>query len=63
MIFPSKWYTIKSGQNISGWNMNKGKNVNRVPLPKIKLKAGIHGIIAEVASTNSTRVYGLMYRK
>jgi len=62
MTSPSNWYSIKGYRNISRWNMNWVKNVEHI-LPKIKLQAGIHPIIAEVASTKNNRQYGLMSRK
>ena len=62
MTPPSNWYSIKGYRNISRWNMKRVKNVEHI-LPKIELQAGIHRIIAEVASTENTRQYGLMSRK
>jgi len=32
-------------------------------LPRVELRAGMHRIVAEVASTHETRAYGLMYRE
>ena len=35
----------------------------QAPLPTVKLTAGIHVITAEAATTNQTRMVGLMYRE
>lgn len=63
MISPNNWYSIKGYRNISRWNIKKVKNKENMFFPKIELKAGLHDIIAEVASSESTRNFGLMSRK